>query len=86
MGTISFDAQNNDKDLQKRTYLMRVTIEVYDGVDAKTRRYATPAEHFQQVFTASNDREVQVLQAHCWHVCGVAVYNELHGDKKDTEG
>lgn len=68
---------------QKRRYLMRVTIEVYDGVDAKTRRYAAPAEHLQRVFTASDDSEARVLLAHCWHACGEAVLNEL---KKDAEG
>ena len=68
---------------RKRKYLMRVTIEVYDGVDAKTRRYTAPAEHFQRVFTASDDSEARVMQAHCWYACGVAVFNEL---KKDAEG
>ena len=58
-------------------YLMRVTIEVYDCVDVKTRRYATPAEHFLRVFTARDDEESRVKQAHCWPACGIAVYTEL---------
>lgn len=67
----------DDKPLNHK-YLLRVTIEVYDGVDPKTRRYAAPAEHFQGIFTASDDRVARVLQAHCWHACGVAVFNELN--------
>lgn len=67
---------------RRRKYLMRVTIEVYDGVDAKTRHYATPAEHFQGVFTAIDDSEARVMQARCWHACGVAVFNALCVDKK----
>lgn len=72
----------DDKPLNRK-YMMRVKIEIYDGVDAKTRRYAAPAEHFQRIFTASDDSEARVLQAHCWHACGLAVFNEL---KKDMDG
>lgn len=75
-----------DSSPRKRRYFMRVTIEIYDKADPKTRRYAAPAEHFEGIFYARDDNEARVLQAHCWHVCGVAVYNELYnapyGDKK----
>lgn len=71
-----------DENPQKHKYFMRVTIELYDSADQKTRRYATPAEHFQYVFDARDDEEARIKQSHCWHVCGVAVYNELYGDRK----
>lgn len=67
-----------DVGTRNRKYFMRITIEVYDGVDAKTRRYAVPAERLEGVFDARDDDEARVLQARCWQVCGVAVYNELY--------
>lgn len=63
-----------------RRYLMRVTIEVYDSADPKARRYATPADHFQRDFTARDNEEARIKQAHCWHSCALAVYNELRED------
>lgn len=67
-----------------RTYLLRVTIELYDGVDAKTRRHAEAAEHLQRTFTARDDSAARVIQAHCWHTCGLAVFNELQSVEHST--
>lgn len=72
---------------QDRRYFMRVTIELYDRADPKTRRYTAPAEHFEGVFVARDDDEARIKQARCWHVSGVAIYRELQRlqmtDRKD---
>lgn len=31
---------------------------------------------------ASDDKAAGIIQAHCWHACGLAVFNELNGNKK----
>lgn len=79
--------EGEDGMTQDRKYFMRVTIELYDSADPKTRRYTAPAEHFEGVFVARDDDEARVKQARCWHVSGVAVYRELRRlqmtDRKD---